>query len=317
MQNSLSQVERVLDGDERIYRKGDQLWKNAPTRHQAEEMRKSTCNRLLRFTSDYPDAAKVAARLARCRERHRCLSPACPVCARAYQRVLVEAVDDLIRSLTRKERLALQKLDLVDVLAEERSIRRVNSLHIKKLKRRTTARLDGVGHSGWLIGAVDISRNVNGSGKRIIQNHWCPHVGGVLLKPKTPDFKELLRRRYKTNDHVRRPTRMQPSDGTPYAISYLFKIRHYRRVSYEDGGGRRQTNSVDLRPKEHVRSLIALNALCFDDLVYLRQCRMWATHKGKRWRLIIEPIKSVSSSRTNWLIKAAEAVRKPRKPPDK
>jgi hypothetical protein len=228
--------------------------------------------------------------------------------------VLVEAVDDLIRNLTKRERLALQKLDLVDVLAEERRIRRVNSLHLKKLKRRTTARLDAIGHSGWLIGGVDISRNVNGSGKRVIQNHWCPHVGSILLKPKTPGFRKLLRQRYKSNDHVRRPTRMQPSDGSPYAISYIFKIRHYRRVSYEDGRGRRQTNSVDLRPKEHVRSLIALNALCFDDLVYLRQCRMWATRDGKRWRLIIEPIKTVSSSRTNRPIKASKAIENARKP---
>jgi hypothetical protein len=193
MQNSLSQIERVLDGDERFYRKREQLWENAPTRHQAEEMRKSTCNRLLRFASTYPQAAKVAARLARCRERDRCLSPACPVCARAYQRVLVEAVGDRIR----KERLDLQKIDLVDVLAEERSIRQLDWLRIKKLKRRTTARLDAIGHSGWLIGAVDISRNVNGTGKRIIQNHWCPHVGAILLKPKTADFKKLLRQRYK------------------------------------------------------------------------------------------------------------------------
>jgi hypothetical protein len=192
---SLTQIERVLDGDERFYRKGDRLWENAPTRHQAEEMRKSTCNRLRRFASTYAQAAKVAERLARCRERHRCLSPACPVCARAYQRVLVEAVDDLIKNLTKKGRLALQKLDLVDVLAEERGIRQLDSLRIKQLKRRTTARLDAIGHSGWLIGAVDISRNVNGTGKRIIQKHWCPHVGAILLKPKTADFKKLLRKR--------------------------------------------------------------------------------------------------------------------------
>jgi hypothetical protein len=40
MQNSLTQIERVLDGDERFYRKGDQLWENAPrdTRPRKEEI---------------------------------------------------------------------------------------------------------------------------------------------------------------------------------------------------------------------------------------------------------------------------------------
>jgi hypothetical protein len=75
---------------------GQPTWKGAPPSDQATRSRLAYIKRLRRFADQFPPAAALAATLEACQPHRRCLSGACPECARAFQRWFVRSTKRLI-----------------------------------------------------------------------------------------------------------------------------------------------------------------------------------------------------------------------------
>lgn len=103
MRQSEERAARLILADERLYGDGPPQWFEGRQKHpcetaaQAKAGRRRRVKRLRRFGMKNPDALQVADRLEACQPEGRCLSGACPECARAWQRWFVTATADFLR----------------------------------------------------------------------------------------------------------------------------------------------------------------------------------------------------------------------------
>jgi hypothetical protein len=67
--------------------------------HQTTQRRPAKGKRLKRASPQFPDAKALADTLAECKPGRRCMSGACPECARAFQRFFVAEVSNLAGNL--------------------------------------------------------------------------------------------------------------------------------------------------------------------------------------------------------------------------
>jgi hypothetical protein len=90
------------------YGSGEPRWlegrakRPSKTASQAEQQRRAAVKLLRRHGKETQRALNLARRLERCRKNKRCLSGACPVCHRAYQRLFVRAARRLLKKDRRK-----------------------------------------------------------------------------------------------------------------------------------------------------------------------------------------------------------------------
>jgi hypothetical protein len=82
----------------RWYGDGPPCWEGALSAQSAHDKRLAAAERLWRFRSIFDGAEVLAKRLELCRPGLRCMSAACPECARAFQRWTVYAARRLIKS---------------------------------------------------------------------------------------------------------------------------------------------------------------------------------------------------------------------------
>jgi hypothetical protein len=93
------------------YGSGEPRWlegrakRPSKTISQAEQQRRAAVKLLRRHGKENQRALHLARRLERCRKNKRCLSGACPVCHRAYQRLFVRAARRLLKNDGRKFRV--------------------------------------------------------------------------------------------------------------------------------------------------------------------------------------------------------------------
>src|SRR5215208_545921 len=82
----------------RWYRDGEPLWKDADTAADAKAELKKRIKFLRNKGRGDAELERLAALLESCRAEKRCLSGACPMCGRAFKRMMVakaiEAVDE-------------------------------------------------------------------------------------------------------------------------------------------------------------------------------------------------------------------------------
>jgi hypothetical protein len=93
------------------YGSGEPRWSEgraqrpSKTTSQAEQQRRAAVKLLRRHGKENQRALNLARRLERCRKNKRCLSGACPICHRAYQRRFVGWANRFLKKDGRKFRV--------------------------------------------------------------------------------------------------------------------------------------------------------------------------------------------------------------------
>jgi hypothetical protein len=158
----------------RWYADGEPRWKQgrqrkpAKTSKQARKERRKLVKVLRRHGKDNDSALRLADTLENCSKKHRCLSGACPECARAFQRRFVSAASSVVSRKShwhvvslvwRQHRFAEGKLD--------------SNTMFERLRRHFRAALKAAAIR-LAIGGFDISMNEHQDGKFV--SHWRPHA---------------------------------------------------------------------------------------------------------------------------------------------
>jgi hypothetical protein len=254
------------------YGDGEPTWKQgrhrkpAKTSKQARTERRQLVKVLRRHGKGNDSALRLADILENCSKKHRCLSAACPVCSRAFQRWFVSAASSIVSRkkqwhvaslVWRAHRFPEGKLD-PDTMFE--ALRR----HLRVSLRRAEIRL--------AIGGFDISMNEHEDGKFV--PHWRPHAW-ILVATKNPKrLRKHLKTKFPASKRVRRPLRIVRYDGSPTALAYALKTDFLRRVSLPrkrkspSNTTRRNTRDRPLRSTQKIELALALHRIGLPDRVF-------------------------------------------------
>lgn len=271
-------IEHALQESRRLFGNAPPTWHGAPIAAVASARRTETINKLEALTRKYPMAAHVAKRLNECKRCEPCLSPACPVCSRAFQRLFVNLTKDAL-GVGEKDRgrPPIVAITLVDPKANLKRIGDLDQHHLHNFYRRVRRALDLIGHDEPLIAALDISRNLEPDDDGCSKPHcWSPHLHGFTRSADPRTLKRELLTRFASTATVPNPMRIKEHDGSNEGLSYACKPGFCRRISYLDEQGRRNTHRqpTSLKAREDVRLRIALNNLEFSDQLFLYRLRL-------------------------------------------
>ena len=228
---SLDLVAQILTSRSarRWYADGAPFWtqgkrgKPAKTSRQARKERRKLVKVLRRHGKGNNCALRLANILESCSKEHRCLSGACPECARAFQRLFVSATSSVVipnkhwhvvSLVWREHRFSNGTLD-PDRMFER--LRRHLQLALKAAKIRQA------------IGGFDISMNEHENGKFV--PHWRPHAWILVVTKNPRRLRKHLKEKFLASKRVRRPLRIVRYDGSPTALAYALKTDFSRRVS--------------------------------------------------------------------------------------
>ena len=267
-----------LLADEYWFGNGPPNWPDAPTAEAAKKARIRRIKRLRRFASQFPEAAKLAKILARCKRRRRCASGACPECGRAFQRFFVSEVKDLASDKS------VLKLTAVSIAFPRHRTPddKLDTLNTTKMKRDVTETIKDSDLIHWMAGGIDLSLNDDTQ-----KNHgvlWQPQFYGFADVTSREVLSKVLRDRFIASKPAPRPVQTKECDGSTRALSYAFKTKFVRRIAYRAIVGppenRRKcwhTRKVSLRPVEHVRAMLWLHRIGLAGRLFLRGARMTRT----------------------------------------
>jgi hypothetical protein len=271
---SLDLIAQILTGRSarQWYADGAPFWrqgrrrKPAKSSQQARKERRKLVKVLRRHGKGNDCALRLADILESCSKEHRCLSGACSVCARAFQRWFVSAASSVVipkkhwhvlSVVWREHRFAEGKLD-ANTMFER--LRRHLQVALKATKIRQA------------IGGFDISMNEHENGKFV--PHWRPHAW-ILVATKNPRrLRKHLKERFLASKRVRRPLRIVRYDGSPKALAYALKTDFSRRVSLprkrigDSIMTRRNTRNRPLRAPQKVELALALDQAGLADRVF-------------------------------------------------
>ena len=271
---SFDLVAHILNGPagRRWYADGEPTWKQgrhrkpAKTSQQARKERRQLVKILRRHGKGNDSALRLADILESCSKNHRCLSGACPECARAFQRWFVSVASSVVSRkkhwyavsvVWRDHRFAEGKLD-PDTM-------------FQRLRRHLRFSLKAAGIR-QAIGGFDISMNEHENGKFV--PHWRPHAW-ILVTTKNPRrLRKHLKTRFPASKRVRRPLRIVRYDGSPTALAYALKTDFSRRVSLprkrksDSITTRRNTRNRPLRSTQKVELALALHRAGLADRVF-------------------------------------------------
>ena len=263
---------------EGLFGDGPPTWPGAPTFRKAKRTRKRYIKRLKRFSSQFPEAAKLAKILARCKKRRRCKSGACPECGRAFQRFFVSEVSKLATSTSQQELASISIAFPKDRVSEDRP----NALQTASMKRALAETIKDADGIAWMLGGIDLS--LNDDTQKKLEIAWQPQFYGFADVVNLEPLSKVLRDRYCPSKIVPRPVQIKECDGSARAISYGFKTEFVRRIAYRTKVGppdnRRKcwhTRKVSLRPVEHVRAMLWLHRIGLAGRLFLRGIRMTRT----------------------------------------
>ena len=246
-----------------------------PHRTTRRRARKSYIKRLKRFSPQFPETAKLAKILARCKRRRRCASGACPECGRALQRWFVSQVMNLASYEN-----SLQFIAVSIAFPHHRSVGdKLDTLNTIKMKRDVTETIKDADDLAWMIGGIDLSLNDDTQKKLGIA--WQPQFYGFADGTSREVLSKVLRDTYSPTKKAPRPVQTKECDGSAKAFSYALKTEFVRRIAYRAIVGppenRRKcwhTRKVSLRPIEHVRAMLWLHRIGFAGRLFLRGVRM-------------------------------------------
>jgi hypothetical protein len=254
------------------YADGEPSWKQgrqrkpAKSSKQAKKERRKLVKVLRRHGKDNDSALELADILDNCSKKHRCVSGACPECARAFQRRFVSVASTVVSRkkhwhvvslVWREHRFAEGKLD--------------SNTMFERLRRHLQAALKAA-DIRLAIGGFDISMNEHENGKFV--PHWRPHAW-ILVATKNPkSLRTHLKERFPASERVRRPLRIVRYDGSPTALAYGLKTDFLRRVSLprkrksDSITSRRNTRNRPLRATQKVELALALHQAGLADRVF-------------------------------------------------
>lgn len=122
------------------------------------------------------------------------------------------------------------------------------------------------------VGGIDFSFNVDATGRW--DAHWQPHAYVVFQGADAAAIKNALAPYYPRAVSIPRPVKAVPVRDLMSAVSYAFKSAFFRRTSYVDDSGRRNTSRPQQLKPAQARELLAfLDRHKPTDRVFLRNVR--------------------------------------------
>jgi hypothetical protein len=210
----------------------------------------------------------LADLLEGCKRRHRCNSAACLLCATAFQRWLIEA----IQGLCLKKSLSTTTL-IIPTL--NRPIGDLNSLKLPSAKRLIYRKFEAAeAEHVPVIGFLDISHNTHAHGAW--PDHWAPHAVCCFPSEFTPDLKRLAKSLPRDpRSPIKRPGRVDPIENHEEQLSYIAKPRATRRISFDSFSFKARPSKRWLKRPELIELLLWLSAYSPDERLYLQKVRRY------------------------------------------
>ena len=172
------------------------------------------------------EALELAGRIDLCRRGRRCLSGACPACARAAQRVFVHACRNLFEDHG-------QEMVAVNAVCHWAAIDRGQLADHDDLFEETRGRLRSAlaDVAVRAVGGFDVSLNTHETDA--FEPYWAPHVLIIAPTRRLLRLKRDFREWFPPGDDTPRPVRMSKFDGEARGFAYAVKPEFTRRISLE------------------------------------------------------------------------------------
>ncbi len=225
-------VEQVLSSERgrRFFGDGPPTWRQgrndqpAKTSETAVHERGLLVKALRRDGS--AEALELAGRIDLCRRGRRCLSGACPACARAAQRAFVHACRDLFDDHG-------QEMVAVNVVCHWAAIDRGQLAGHDDMFEETRGRLlDALADVAVrAVGGFDVSLNTHEADA--FEPYWAPHALIVVPARRLLRLKRDFREWFPAGDDTPRPVRISAFDGAARGFAYALKPDFHRRISLE------------------------------------------------------------------------------------
>lgn len=216
---------------------------------------------------------ELAIKLARCRQKRRCKSPACPKCVRHNRRGFCHAVT----AHSKLHDMANQRTATLICHSEAMADEELESFDPNRLTEKVRKQLTRSGFQNPVIGGLELDYHED------IQL-WIPHFHLLVANDIGP--LETLRKKYLAKEKrppskgthttpTSRPMMVQKLNNPPKQLSYLCKQRWQLIRPYEDPEtGKRRTRKLRLKRYEFIKSLIVLDSFTFSDLMFLYKVRV-------------------------------------------
>ena len=224
--------------------------------------------KLIGWLRDSGDAEMhyLADILAVCRPGAPCLSAACAVCSRVFQRRAVALADEVIRKPARerlRNRTSFATLIPADCSVPPDALTAEMCL---AAIARVEAGLRVLGLPA--VGALDISINEDRDGG--VPTHWCPHGHAVVLDWLTDEQVANATALFPKSPLVSRPVHVVDLDQRENGLAYALKPDRVRRVAYTDSSdpnrnAHRNTRRRPLRPWQAAQLALVEHQLGFEN----------------------------------------------------
>lgn len=233
-----------------------QLWRKEPGPEAAKAFRVTYIRRLKRHHKS--SCSLALKRLSYCSGQHRCFSGGCPECARLFQRACVRGVRSHFRNGA-PEGCELVAISIIPVEARV-TPGHLDGFDIDNFIRRNKSKLKRAGLEIG-IGAVDFSFNQDDDGR--YEDHWCPHIYIIGWTKNAEALKASLKKLFKADKTaLRRPFKVVGAQSTCQCISYAFKWRFQRRITYfDEKKARRNTDKLRLLSAHEVELCVFLDRI--------------------------------------------------------
>ena len=281
---------RELLSNEAWYGHGLVTYDHMMTPNEALENNISTIKLLRKRGSDEANILRIARRLTRCAEGRRCLSAACPMCSRAFQRAFVNLAQD---AFTRAGYVP-NKLRFVSLVNHRWLVPRgqLTGDNVRTIVRHATdvlarAKID------LFIGGFDLSANWDENDKAASQ-YQCQLAG--LVDPETwSQGQSQLKRAFPKTTDTLRPVHTQAFDGKAEALAYCLKPTFHGRETYvdqnecrADRGPSRNSRGRPLHVKERLEVLAMLDEIGLAKRAVIRGARFVLTKTGPRMTIHVQ-----------------------------
>lgn len=239
------------------------------TAAEAADERVRLVQRLRRFATfiDF-NARAVADRLRCCCPEVRCMSGACPECARAWQRWFTTATQDFLvhANAVGSQGTILSPVHATGIVEPGSGLPPAALPRVGNVVRKA---LTAAGLSTAVVG-IDVSFNEHLAAD--FRPHWSLHPRVFVPRPLTAFEVKTLRAHFPPSNLIPRPLKVAAFDGNLVGIAYGMKPAFGRRQSYEQtkptSNGTRQCRNTRGRP---LRGNEAVELAVFLDAVGMRQ----------------------------------------------
>jgi hypothetical protein len=266
----------------RWYGDGEPTWKKADTSGNARAEWKKRIKFLRNKGRGDAELEALAALLESCRAEKRCLSAACPLCGRAFKRMMVaKAIEAVDGAQVRKPKRRLHALSLVPITGIHPAEDPAN-FDLANASRRMSYALTKA-KLPWAIGGWDFSYNINELDDR--DPVWSVHGYLVIAIRRKDRARQRLKPYFPRSPDVCRPIILSRFKNRPRRMSYAFKMHFKGKKAKEDEKGRNQ-EAFTLRKEQRLELYRALHRFGLASRVILFGMRAVATADGMTINLV-------------------------------